>query len=585
MSVIYNKLKQVEQDQTDEVLLEANADSSRTNKEVLPIDKTLQRQSAEKKSNFLRNLLVGGAIFALAVTLSVVTAYIRGKSPEIAAKPKINLPQVPKSGIKPDKKESDKHLENKDFDQPAIPENISQKTANPGKTKKVKATPDMPPGPPESVMQIRKEYETYLSKQTAVKPVEEIKPGSDRDEGLIELSSTREKDREGIIKPPTKDAEDIAEIQGGYQQFIPVFGAGGPPKFIDPKTLIKENKKESKEIKGLNKSENEDTTPEKKDINIASLDKLTIKPLVINPAKPKETTGANASEAEALKEPPVNKGNEAAIKSAVNPAVNKEKESPNKSIPIAGLTKENKISADKKTKEGQTQKLVPVKKSQIPSQETSKKTTEPNKTSTKITAGEKLSNPVKASATKKTETSVKLIPKAAALPSNKDLNNPPQTADESKGEMLLAMREVSKPEESKEKLDDFPDEELEISPVSDKRIPLLAMGQNYFKDKKLDDAIKSYKRALEEDPELLEAYNNLGVIYTQKGWFKSAIKNFKMAIKNNPYYADAHFNLAILYEKQTDNKQALVHYLKFIEYAQPKHRQLVEQVQKHISYY
>jgi len=118
---------------------------------------------------------------------------------------------------------------------------------------------------------------------------------------------------------------------------------------------------------------------------------------------------------------------------------------------------------------------------------------------------------------------------------------------------------------------------------SKKPLSPIQAGQQFYQTGALEQAVQAYEKALQEEPKQLEAYNNLGVVYTRQSRLKAAAKSFKQALAANPYYAEAHYNLAVLLEKKGDNRRALGHYLKFIEYAQSEHKQRVKQVEGHLD--
>lgn len=64
-----------------------------------------------------------------------------------------------------------------------------------------------------------------------------------------------------------------------------------------------------------------------------------------------------------------------------------------------------------------------------------------------------------------------------------------------------------------------------------------------------DDAITTFKRLTQEYPELPEPYNNLAVLYAQKGEYEQARAALEMAIRTNPSYATAQENLGDIYAK------------------------------------
>ena len=64
---------------------------------------------------------------------------------------------------------------------------------------------------------------------------------------------------------------------------------------------------------------------------------------------------------------------------------------------------------------------------------------------------------------------------------------------------------------------------------------------------KKDQAVMTYKRVIEIDPDLPEAYNNLGLIYAAGGNLEKATKYFQLGLQTNPTYATLYQNLSTAY--------------------------------------
>lgn len=74
-----------------------------------------------------------------------------------------------------------------------------------------------------------------------------------------------------------------------------------------------------------------------------------------------------------------------------------------------------------------------------------------------------------------------------------------------------------------------------------------------------DQAISLYMKAIYANPNYVQAYNNLGTAYAQKGDIVKAEEQYNQAITIDPYYSIALKNLAIIYAERGD-------YDKFYEY-------------------
>ena len=66
---------------------------------------------------------------------------------------------------------------------------------------------------------------------------------------------------------------------------------------------------------------------------------------------------------------------------------------------------------------------------------------------------------------------------------------------------------------------------------------------------KNNQAIDTFRNLTERYPELPEPFNNLAVLYAEKGQFKLAKEILEQAIKTNPSYLTAHINLGDIFTK------------------------------------
>jgi tetratricopeptide (TPR) repeat protein len=74
-------------------------------------------------------------------------------------------------------------------------------------------------------------------------------------------------------------------------------------------------------------------------------------------------------------------------------------------------------------------------------------------------------------------------------------------------------------------------------------------GTESMLTKKYDEAILCFKKAIDLNPKLMEAYYNLGIAYEGQGKHKDSIDALKEAIQLDPSHANAHYALGYAYYK------------------------------------
>lgn len=91
------------------------------------------------------------------------------------------------------------------------------------------------------------------------------------------------------------------------------------------------------------------------------------------------------------------------------------------------------------------------------------------------------------------------------------------------------------------------------------------MGNALYKKYSYPGAKDNYRKAVKLDKNMIDAYNNLGVISTLTGDLKEAEKNLKQCLSMNPEYATAYKNLGILYDTKMQKKsEAIANYNKYL---------------------
>jgi tetratricopeptide (TPR) repeat protein len=79
-------------------------------------------------------------------------------------------------------------------------------------------------------------------------------------------------------------------------------------------------------------------------------------------------------------------------------------------------------------------------------------------------------------------------------------------------------------------------------------------------DRRLDDAIAHYRRAISIQPDYAPAYNDLGVALREEKRLGEATESYQKAIKLQPEFATAHYNFANLLLDQGDPAAAIDHF-------------------------
>lgn len=94
------------------------------------------------------------------------------------------------------------------------------------------------------------------------------------------------------------------------------------------------------------------------------------------------------------------------------------------------------------------------------------------------------------------------------------------------------------------------------------------LSAEYHRLGRYDEAIKSYKNIIENNPnysEMYKVYNNLGVAYHAIGRREEAIAVYKKAIGFRPDYPNLYYNLGMVYSDISKYEEAIASYKKGIE--------------------
>ena len=93
----------------------------------------------------------------------------------------------------------------------------------------------------------------------------------------------------------------------------------------------------------------------------------------------------------------------------------------------------------------------------------------------------------------------------------------------------------------------------------------LALGEVYLRQKKFPKALHHYQEALKYDPNLVEAYYNMGFIATKAGRLDVAVECYNAVLKREPDMAEAHYLLGKIYAEQQEYERAEKAYQRVIE--------------------
>ena len=72
-------------------------------------------------------------------------------------------------------------------------------------------------------------------------------------------------------------------------------------------------------------------------------------------------------------------------------------------------------------------------------------------------------------------------------------------------------------------------------------------------------------------PDYAEAFNNVALVYLEKGAYKKALKGFREALQLMPGNAEVCFNIALVYLKGFKDKENALYYLKRSLQLDPHH--------------
>ena len=101
--------------------------------------------------------------------------------------------------------------------------------------------------------------------------------------------------------------------------------------------------------------------------------------------------------------------------------------------------------------------------------------------------------------------------------------------------------------------------------TSDNVVTRYHLGLAFFQQRRADEAIAQFQKALEIQPDYAEARYNLGTVLIQQGRLDEAIAQLQKALEIKPDHASAHKNLGIAFLQQGRMDEVIAHFKKSLE--------------------
>ncbi|HUI08239.1 MAG TPA: tetratricopeptide repeat protein [Verrucomicrobiae bacterium] len=86
------------------------------------------------------------------------------------------------------------------------------------------------------------------------------------------------------------------------------------------------------------------------------------------------------------------------------------------------------------------------------------------------------------------------------------------------------------------------------------------LGNVYWREGKINDALGHYEQALRLNPDYAEAHNNLGNVFWREGKISDAIEHYEQALRLNPDSPEAHYNLGSVLAQTGKTTEAIAHF-------------------------
>jgi len=112
----------------------------------------------------------------------------------------------------------------------------------------------------------------------------------------------------------------------------------------------------------------------------------------------------------------------------------------------------------------------------------------------------------------------------------------------------------------------------------------MSLGKIYYSEKGLYyESVTAYKKAIDLDPNSVDARMGLGEVYEDKGLYKEAMEEYRRVIDLDGKHTGAMYNLALVYEK-VDPKEAVAQWERYIGLASqlPSEKDWVDVARQHL---
>jgi tetratricopeptide (TPR) repeat protein len=108
--------------------------------------------------------------------------------------------------------------------------------------------------------------------------------------------------------------------------------------------------------------------------------------------------------------------------------------------------------------------------------------------------------------------------------------------------------------------------ERNIELMPDKAFSYSYLGNLYYEEDMLDEAITNYSKSLQIEPDSASAHGNIGHALFRQGNFEEAIKHYKEMLRIKPYLADVHNDLGRARAHQGNLEEAIKHYAEALRF-------------------